>query len=234
VRLSLEFSLPDELLDLSGILPETMLGRTKAEINRLPVRLSGHPVQLGDVCRVRIASHGKDALHLSGATAAIDHIGWHMTSGILVVQGDAGYGAGEGSPGCKEGMRGGVILVEGNAGRELGSTMRRGLIYVAGDAGDFCASHMLAGTILCAGQVGKYAGAGMRRGSLVAGTMDGILPGFLPAGLADAGWLRLYLAELKGMGIPLPEKWAQESPHRYTGDTLEMGKGEILIHDEPQ
>jgi hypothetical protein len=64
--------------------------------------------------------------------------------------------------------------------------------------------------------------------------MDGILPGFLPAGRADGGWLRLYLETLQGMGIPLPEKWTQTVPHRYTGDMLELGKGEILIHDEPQ
>ena len=272
MRLSLEFSLSNEPLDLSGILPESVLGRTRAEITRLPVRLSGHPARLGDICRVRMASHGKDELILSGDTAVVDHIGWHMTSGSLVVDGDAGYGAGEGMsggrlelcgcagdclglalkgglihvhgsvgdwcganiPGREEGMRGGVILVAGNAGRELGSSMRRGLIYVVGTIGEYCASRLLAGTILCAGRVGKYAAAGMRRGSLVAGTIEAILPGFLPSGLADTGWLRLYLETLKGLGIPLPEKWAQAVPHSYTGDMLESGKGEILVYDEPQ
>jgi len=33
----------------------------------------------------------------------------------------------------------GVIIVEGNAGNEVGAVMRRGLIVVMGDAGDFAA-----------------------------------------------------------------------------------------------
>jgi formylmethanofuran dehydrogenase subunit C len=246
MRLSLEFFLPGEPVDLGGILPETLLPLSKAQISRLLVTVAGQKVPLGGLCRVSTASRLPDALHLLGDTSSLEFIGSGMSSGHLVVAGDAGYGAGQkmrggrleirGGAGERLGfhLQGGLILVGGNAGRELGCAMRGGVIYVKGDAAEFCASRMRAGTILCAGRVGKHAGAGMRRGSLVAGTMDGLLPGFREAGTADPGWLGICLAELVHLGIAVPPGWAGACPRRWTGDHLESGKGEILIHAEPQ
>ena len=45
-------------------------------------------------------------------------------------------------------MTGGEILIDGNAGNEIGHTMRRGLIAIKGDAGDGVGFNMIAGTIL--------------------------------------------------------------------------------------
>ena len=247
MRLSLEFSLPcREQVDLGGILPGTLLPLSRAQIARLPVLVAGQKVPLGELCRLSTASRLPDALHLLGDTALLEFVGSGMTSGLLVVEGDAGFGAGQamrggrlelrGSGGDRLGasLQGGLILVQGNAGRELGCAMRRGVIYVTGNTAEFCASRMQAGTILCAGRVGRHAGAGMRRGSLVAGTMEGLLPGFREAGSADPGWLGICLAELANLGVPVPPGWLGAAPRRWTGDHLESGKGEILIHDEAQ
>jgi formylmethanofuran dehydrogenase subunit C len=176
---------------------------------------------------------------MSGGTIDIqgsagDCLGLALHGGSIHIAGNAGDWCGAAVPGCREGMTGGMILIKGNAGRELGAGMRRGFICVAGDVGDDCASRMLAGTILCAGHAGKHAAAGMRRGSLVASKIEGILPGFRPAGEADIGWLRLYLRRLAGMGVSLPGEWERMNPNRYTGDHLEMGKGEILVYDAPE
>ncbi|MBI4731640.1 MAG: formylmethanofuran dehydrogenase subunit C [Chloroflexi bacterium] len=251
-------------------MPETVFGRTKAEIERLPVVVSGRQVRLGDVCRVRCSSKGQDRLSLRGETSNLERVGTCMGVGTMVVEGDAGYGTGEemnggtieilgnaadclglalhggqiraagnvgdwcgaNSPGEKDGMTGGVILIGGNAGREAGAGMRRGLIYAAGDVGEFCAARMNAGTFLCAGRLGKYAGIGMKRGSLVAGKISGMLPGFQSAGEADTEWLKICLVMLGKINVHVPEEWSRMTPKRYTGDPLEMGKGEILVYDE--
>lgn len=268
MRVSLEFSVGGgERVDLRGVLPETVLGRAKSEINRMPVRVDGRKAALGQVCRVHFAERKEDGLLLQGNTGCLDHLGWNMQSGKLTVEGDSGWGTGEGMrggtlevrgnagdclgknmqggaihvTGCagdwcgaaeageKRGMTGGIILVDGNAGREVGAGLRSGLIWVGGQAGDFCAWRMLAGTIICREGVGKYAGAGMKRGSLVTSRLEGVPLGFRAAGNADSGWLRLYLHTLEGMGVKTPKEWMESSLTRYTGDHLELGKGEIII-----
>lgn len=271
MRVSLEFAAGGgERVDLRGVLPETVLGLTKNEINLMPVRLDGRKVALGEVCRVRFAGSEEEALLLLGDTGYLDHVGWNMQSGRLVVEGDSGWGAGDemkggtlevrgragdclgkdlqggtihvtgcagdwcgaANAGERKGMTGGIILVDGNAGREVGAGMRSGLVWVGGQAGDFCAWRMLAGTIICREGVGKFAGVGMKRGSLVTARVDGVPPGFRAAGKADSGWLRLYLRTLEEMGVKVPCEWVELNPHRYTGDHLEIGKGEMLVHDE--
>jgi len=265
---SLEFStVGGERIDLRGVLPETVLGRAKSEINQLAVRVDGRKVGLGQVCRVRLAGRMEDELLLLGDTSCLDHTGWNMQNGRLIVKGNSGWGAGDGMrggvlevrgnagdclgkdmqggtihvTGCagdwcgaaeaseKRGMTGGTILVDGDAGRGVGAGMRSGLIWVGGHAGDFCAWRMLAGTVICREGAGKFAGTGMKRGSMVTSRLEDVPLGFRAAGKADPGWLHLYLRALEGMGISMPYEWMDLSLSRYTGDHLEMGKGEIII-----
>lgn len=163
-----------------------------------------------------------------------DCLGAAMSGGKISVQGNTGDWCGAALAGESKGMTGGVILTGGNAGSNLGNGMRRGLIAVAGNCKNYAGSCMLAGTILCLGEMGVGAGVGMRRGSLVAGTIQSILPGFSPAGLADTGWLRLYLNWLEENGFTMPASWLEKPPYRFSGDHLAAGKGEILAYEFPQ
>lgn len=160
-----------------------------------------------------------------------DGLGTAMQSGLIRLHGRAGDWCGAGLPGQPKGMTGGTILVGGNAGSFTGMSMRRGLVWVGGDCGNFCGDRLLAGTILCAGKVGRYSGRGMRRGSIVAGQMDPPLPGFQAAGRADSEWLRIYARALERLGVDVPSGWLERSPRRFSGDHLELGKGEILVDD---
>lgn len=272
MRVSMEFSLGSgERIDLRGVLPEVVLGRAKSEISHMPVGVDGRKAKLGQVCRIHTADRMEDELVLQGDTGHLDHVGWNLQSSRLIVEGNSGWGAGEGmrggilevrgsagdclgknmqggtihvtgctGDGCgaadageKRGMTGGTILVDGDAGREVGAGMRSGLIWVGGRAGDFCAWRMLAGTVICREGVGKHAGVGMKRGSLVTSRLEGEPLGFRPAGKADPGWLHLYLHTLEHMGVNTPKEWLESNLNRYTGDHLELGKGEmILFHDE--
>ncbi len=160
-------------------------------------------------------------------------LGVAMSGGKISVLGDTGDWCGAAHAGESKGMTGGVILIGGNAGNNLGSGMRRGIIAVAGNCEKHAGSRMLAGTIFCLGEMGANPGIGMQRGSLVAGTIQSILPGFRPAGIADTGWLRLYLNWLQKNSFTIPSRWMESLPLRFSGDHLAAGKGEILAYEFP-
>ena len=129
-------------------------------------------------------------------------------------------------------MTGGEILVDGNAGNEIGHSMRRGLIAVAGTIGDLSGVNLIAGTIVVGGEPGIRHGAGMKRGTIVfldPATSPDVLPTFRAAGGCRPTFLRLYLKHLAGRGWPVPEGSLEAAYRRYNGDFLELGKGELLV-----
>ena len=171
-----------------------------------------------------------------------------MTGGELVVKGDAGLLAAcemaggrftvEGKvddfaastlPGSMDGMRGGSLIVKGNAGARFGDRMRRGTALVFGNAGDFLASRMVAGTIAVGGQVGAHVGYGMRRGSVVLVTEPvSVAATFVPA-LADAAvFWQLLARDLAAHGGPF-SGLASKRIERHLGDLSAAGKGELIF-----
>jgi formylmethanofuran dehydrogenase subunit C len=152
-----------------------------------------------------------------------------MSGGTLTIDGDVGDHAACGLPGSMDGMRGGTLIVRGNAGARFADRMRRGTALVFGNAGDFLASRLVAGTIAIGGQAGAHVGYGMRRGSIVfAGAAPRVPPTFVPA-LADAAvaWqvLARDLARHGGPFATLPTRRIQ----RHLGDLSADGKGELIV-----
>ena len=153
-----------------------------------------------------------------------------MTSGLLHIRGNADDFLAASIPGERYGMKGGTVIVSGNAGDRVGDHMRRGAVLIEGDAGDFCASRMLAGTIAVLGKAAGFAGQGMKRGSLLLSSM----PTDLPATFNDCGTHQLnYLTLLIKSWQSLDSKFALLEPRsrvrRYMGDLANAGKGEILV-----
>ena len=138
-------------------------------------------------------------------------------------------------------MNRGTIIIEGNAGNEVGERMRRGLIVILGDAGDFLGANMIAGTIVVFGKAGEGPGAGMKRGSIVllGGGQSGALPlqppQLLPTFRYDCTYnptfLRVYLRALRRYGVEVGEEYITGNYRRYNGDIAELGKGEILVYE---
>jgi formylmethanofuran dehydrogenase subunit C len=168
--------------------------------------------------------------------SAGDWLGAHMRGGLIRVQGNAGHQVGAGYRGEKQGMRGGVIIVEGDAGNEVGLLMRRGLIAVTGSVGDFTGGAMIAGSIVTFGKVGIRTGAGMKRGTIV--LLGEPEPELLPTFHYDCryrpAFLRIYLRQLREMGLPVKEEHITGYYLRHNGDITALGKGEILIYDQRQ
>jgi formylmethanofuran dehydrogenase subunit C len=207
----------------------------------------------GDLRRVKFLGAGMTAGRLIVAGAAGMHTGADMRGGELVVEGDVGDFAGVGMrggrlvvkgsaghhlggayPGERAGMRGGDILVHGDADDQVGAGLRRGVIAIAGRVGVAAGLRMLAGTIVAAGGLGARPGAAMRRGTIVAMSQVTLLPTFAFACSYRPPFLRLYLRHLRALGLPLTDEQIEGRYARWSGDGLELRRGEILMLEAGQ
>jgi formylmethanofuran dehydrogenase subunit C len=151
-----------------------------------------------------------------------------MTNGFIHIHGNAGDFLGGAIAGNKHGMKGGVVIVSGDAGDRVGDQMRRGMLLIEGNAGDYCGTRMIAGTIGVLGSVGKYAGYGMRRGTLLLTQTPELHPTIVDCGSHTLPFLSLMFKSL----TKLPSKFANLSKNRvqrFAGDIANEGKGEILV-----
>jgi formylmethanofuran dehydrogenase subunit C len=151
-----------------------------------------------------------------------------MSNGFMHIHGNAGDFLAAAIVGDRKGMKGGTVIVSGNAGERVGDQMRRGLLLIEGNVGSYCASRMLAGTIGVLGSVGDYVGYGMRRGTLLLTKTPK-----LHATLQDCGTHSLpFLSLMFKSFAQLPSKFAKIGTNRvqrYAGDVANDGKGEILV-----
>ena len=173
------------------------------------------------------------ALTVEGGVGA--YAGCEMAGGVLRIAGDAGARLGGAWPGARVGMTGGEIVVSGGAGEEAGAGMRRGLVAVGARAGDGAGLRMLAGTVIALGGFvqGASVGQGSRRGSLVSGTA--LEPNPLRYAFAARyrpPALALQLRRLRALGLDVADALIGGSWARWSGDTTELSRGEILIFDE--
>jgi len=113
--------------------------------------------------------------------SARNYVGAKMRDGTIEVYGNVGHMLGGKLLGEKpgKGMKGGTIVVRGNAGSEVGVGMERGVIIIEGSAGNMVGSGMLGGSIIVKKDCGLYPGAGMSGGRVIIGDRVGaILPSF--------------------------------------------------------
>jgi formylmethanofuran dehydrogenase subunit C len=188
---------------------------------------AGRLTVAGDVGMHAGAGMRGGELHVEGDAG--DWAGAGMRGGLLVVRGSAGRRLGGVYPGERAGMRGGEIIVGGDAGAQAGAGLRRGLIAVAGRTGAAAGLRMLAGTIVALGGIGPRAGAGMRRGSIVTMAPVPPPPTFVLSCRYRPPFLRLYLRRLRALGLTVSDEQLDGRYARWSGDGLELRRGEILI-----
>jgi len=135
---------------------------------------------------VTIEGEGGDYLGVlnDGATIRVTgsanrYLADNMTRGIVIVEGDAGYGAGQY-------CYGGTLVVHGNAG-DFTAVMNKGAtIIVEGDVGDEVATYMLDGDLIIAGNAGRNLGNYLIRGCIyIAGTWESLGHNTLQEEMAD-------------------------------------------------
>ena len=149
-------------LEAEVISPDLFVERSQAEIEAMSVALGNETYRLADFFRVE--GERSDEIVIAGGAGRVKWIGSGMTRGRITVRGDVGMHAGSY-------MRGGELVIEGNADDFLGVEMQDGLIRVNGNAGHRTGSAyrgskygMQGGIIVVDGNVGHEVGAYMRRG----------------------------------------------------------------------
>jgi formylmethanofuran dehydrogenase subunit C len=155
-------------IELDGISPDFLSGKTTQEVSRLPVWLGKAQVCLRDLFTVDgDASDG--VVRLVGDLTHVHRVGARMQSGQLIVEGNVGMHAGAE-------MAGGELVIEGSAGAWLGAQLRGGKIHCHGNAGDGAGAAysgkplgMNGGTVIIDGNAGSHLGRRMRRGMIAVG-----------------------------------------------------------------
>jgi formylmethanofuran dehydrogenase subunit C len=255
-------------IELDGISPKTVAGKSIDEISRLTVLHGNRQTPLGELFAVS-GDAGDETLVLEGDFSGVHrlgaklsrgrivvrgpagrHVGSEMTGGEIVVEGDAGdwlgaqlrgglvrvrgsaaNHAGAAYAGSPRGMNGGLILIHGNAGNDAGAGMRRGMIAIGGAVGDFVGAGMLAGTIFVLGNAGRFPGVEMRRGTIVlfGSERPSLLPSFRRGATFHPPMLRLLIRHLRELEFSISDEHAERMLESYHGDTLSLGRGEILL-----
>ncbi|MFO0914021.1 MAG: formylmethanofuran dehydrogenase subunit C [Pirellulales bacterium] len=173
-------------IEVQGILPSTVRGRSLAEIAQLPIYHGNRPLALGD--RFRLAGEADDEIVWVGDLSGVHWIGARMDAGRILVEGNAGRHVGSE-------MTGGQIIVSGNCGDWVGAELHGGTIDIRGNAGHLVGAAyrgsprgMTGGTIRVHGDAGNETGHSMRRGLVAIGGATGDLIGInMQAGTVVAG-----------------------------------------------
>lgn len=189
---------PHVPLEAEVLCPDVLAGKSREEIQALPVFLGKRTRRLGDFFEVEVDGDGEE-VHLRGDLRKVRWVGRGMTRGRIVIHGDVGMHLGAF-------LRGGTIEVFGNAGDWVGAEMTGGRIYVHGNAGGQVGAAyrgspvgMQGGTILVEGSAGPEVGLRLRRGLIAVGGSVGDFAGLHmrggtivvcgPVGLRAGAWM---------------------------------------------
>lgn len=165
-----------------------------------------------------------------------DWAGAEMKGGLLRIGKDSRNLTGAAYRGSSDGMTGGCIVVDGDAGVEVGSFMRRGMIVVRSGVGPFTGVHMNGGQIFVFGRVARRLGAEAKgNGGFIAclGEVESILPTYLYDTTYMPAFMKLYLRQMRDeLGIQEAMKFIDMPFRRYRGDLAVGGNAEILIAEK--
>ncbi|MBV9741531.1 MAG: formylmethanofuran dehydrogenase subunit C [Hyphomicrobiales bacterium] len=197
---------PDRRVDLSGLVPEALRGRSEKAITRLP--LNTGKLRVGDVFSLRMGDTPQ--LRFEGGSERFDLVGANMASGEIIVEGSVGEQAGrlmragklhiqgDAGPFAASRLKGGHVEIDGDAGARLGAPlagemagMAGGVVIVHGGVGARAGDRLRRGLIVVEGTSGEDAGSRMIAGTLV---LQGKISG-TPGRLMRRGTIVLFAAD---------------------------------------
>ncbi len=243
-------------IDAECISPNTFAEKSLTEIAALPVWEGNRKRALSELFKIE---HKPDAFEnptvsISGDVGDVRRIGAKMSSGKIIVEGNAGMHLGEE-------MKGGTITVTGNVGSWAGCMMRKGTIEIKGNAGDYIGAAyrgstrgMRGGTIIIHGtagnevgcfmrnglikiygNVGQFAGIHMKKGTIfIQGNSGGRAGGEMLGGrIILCGYIPSVLPTFTIDGIKSSVKIGREKVkgpfYRFLGDLAEDGNGKLYV-----
>ncbi len=221
----------DDFFTISGEVKE---GKIEVEGDLSKVKLLGKGMTTG-----QLKINGSVGAHLgaemSGGEILVtgdagDWVGREISGGRITIKGNAGHMVGSAVRGSSIGIQGGEIIIYGNAKNEVGNGMRRGLIAVGGDSGDFTGVNMKAGTIVVLGKLGQRPGASMVRGTIISTHNAELLPTFTYGTTYKPTVIKSILIYLRKLGFSVEDEHISGHYQRWSGDSIELNKGEILLY----
>jgi formylmethanofuran dehydrogenase subunit C len=132
-----------------------------------------HEVPLKSLVSLERQDDADDTIRLNGDFSRWDGLGFGLTGGRLIVEGDTGART------AAE-LAGGTVEIHGNCGSWAGAAMAAGRLVIHGDAGDWLGSNwpgeargMTGGEIYVLGRAGDHVGVRMRRGMIAVARQAG-------------------------------------------------------------
>jgi formylmethanofuran dehydrogenase subunit C len=238
--------------------PDAFHGKTRAEIEAMQVWEGNKQRKITELFKCDVETEdrqGNTAIAIEGDVSQVRRIGSGMTSGEIIVNGNAGMHLGEK-------MKGGKITVHGNVGGWVGSMMRGGVIEIHGSASDYlgapyrgstdgmhggritvygnigneAGAHMKKGVIRVFGNAGQFAGFRMRGGAIyVQGDCDGragacMTDGKIIIGGVVESILPTFTIDGLKPKVKIEEDENAQGPfYVFLGDLAENGKGKLYV-----
>lgn len=239
-----------------NISPDVFADKSSKGISSLEMYEGNRKVTIGDLFDIKMDNSTSDdvTIKIEGNVATVRNIGFRMSKGQVIVDGDVGMHLGEemkggnivvsGNAGSWAGsqMKDGIIEIKGNAGNYIGAAyrgstkgMKGGKIVIHGDAGHEVGCFMNNGLIKIMGNVGIFAGIHMVNGTIfVQGNSQGRAGAqmtngkIILAGHAEDVMPTFTIEQLKKKVKVDGEKI--EGPfYRFTGDLADNGKGKLFV-----
>jgi len=239
-----------------NISPDVFAKKSAKEIAALEMWEGNRKVTIGDLFDVKVdgSSAEETTIKIDGNVRTVRNIGFRMSMGEVIVDGDVGMHLGEE-------MKGGNIIVAGNAGSWAGSQMKDGTIEIKGNAGDYIgaayrgstkgmkggkviihgnAGHevgcfMNGGLIKILGDVGIFAGIHMVKGTIfVQGTSQGRAGAQMTngkivlAGHSEDVMPTFTIEDIKAK-VKIDDEKIEGPFYRFTGDLADNGKGKLYV-----
>lgn len=229
--------------------PDNFAGKTKEEIETVPVWYGNGQCPLGDFFTIEV--EGSDSVEntklvIDGDVSRVKRIGQGMSAGEIEINGNVDMHCGFGMKGGKVTingdadswlgceMKGGEIILNGNAAYYVGSGyrgescgMRGGKITVNGDTKDYLGEHMCGGEILVTGNVGLLPAISNNGGTIV---IEGNAT--MPASEMKNGTV-IIKGEVSDMLPSYKEDGTEEvegvTYRKFVGDVNASGKGVLLV-----
>ncbi len=244
-------------VEAGEITPEMLCTKRVEEIRRIRIWEGNRQVDLAEVFEVTMENSDRSdetTVRVIGDASKVRKIGYKMSSGSIIVDGNVGMYLGEE-------MSGGSIEVTGDAGRWLGMKMKGGSIEIKGNATDYIGAGyrgttlgMNGGSIHIHGNAGNEVGCFMRNGTVKIEGNAGLFPGIHMSGgaiLIQQNCEGRAGAQMRGgkviIGGNIPSivpgfvfeeiadkaKFGEEKLlgpfYVFSGDTNEEGKGKLSV-----
>ena len=200
---------PAQRIDMSPLVCQKLEGLSLDEIAAIELQCGKSKLRVDQL--FYITGSNTQEILIADSTDKLDYIGNGLDGGSISVQGNAGAYLGMQ-------MKSGCICVSGDVGLYAACEMKNGLIQIDGDAGDFLGGAlpgnkqgMKGGTVLVKGNVGQRAGDHMRRGQIL-----------IEGNAGDYCGSRMVAGTIAVMG----------TTGRYLG--YAMRRGTLLLWKQPQ